>query len=81
MSTERKISMYKYTIEHAFHAKRALSSTCEGELVSKTTEDSKLGGKWVERDKVKKSKKKHKHKEHKSPKHKKKSKKEKRSKR
>jgi len=50
-------------------------------VVSKTTEDSKLGGKWVERDKVKKSKKKHKHKEHKSPKHKKKSKKEKRSKR
>ncbi|XP_077271643.1 G patch domain-containing protein 1 homolog [Temnothorax americanus] len=50
-------------------------------VVSKTTEDSKLGGKWVERDKVKKSKKKHKHKEHKSPKRKKKSKKEKRSKR
>ncbi|XP_011646122.1 G patch domain-containing protein 1 homolog isoform X1 [Pogonomyrmex barbatus] len=52
-------------------------------VVSKTTEDSKLGGKWVERDKAKKSKKKHKHKEHKeykSPKHKKKSKKEKRSK-
>lgn len=47
-------------------------------VVSKTTEDSKLGGKWVERDKVKKSKKKHKHKGHKSPKHKKKSKKEKR---
>ncbi|XP_012543172.2 G patch domain-containing protein 1 homolog [Monomorium pharaonis] len=50
-------------------------------VVSKTTEDLKLGGKWVERDKVKKSKKKHKHKEHKSSKHKKKSKKEKHSKR
>ncbi|KYN39911.1 G patch domain-containing protein 1 like protein [Trachymyrmex septentrionalis] len=53
-------------------------------VVSKTMEDSKLGGKWVERDKIKKSKKKHKHKEkdkYKSSKHKKKSKKEKRSKR
>lgn len=52
-------------------------------VVSKTMDDSKLGGKWVERDKAKKSKKekkKHKHKEHKSSKHKKKSKKEKRSK-
>lgn len=29
MSTERKISMYKYTIEHAFRAKRALSSTLQ----------------------------------------------------
>lgn len=50
-------------------------------VVSKSTDDLKLGGKWVERDKVKKSKKKHKHKDYKSPKHKKKSKKEKRSKR
>ncbi|KYM96018.1 PREDICTED: G patch domain-containing protein 1 homolog [Cyphomyrmex costatus] len=53
-------------------------------VVSKTTKDSKLGGKWVERDKVKKLKKKHKHKvkdKYKSPKYKKKSKKEKHSKR
>lgn len=52
-------------------------------VVSKTAEDSTLGGKWVERDKMKKlkkEKKKHKHKEHKNSKHKKKSKKEKRSK-
>lgn len=52
-------------------------------VIPKTTEDSILGGKWVERDKVKKlkkEKKKHKHKEHKNSKHKKKSKKEKRSK-
>lgn len=52
-------------------------------VVSKTAEDSILGGKWVERDKMKKlkkEKKKHKHKEHKNSKHKKKSKKEKRSK-
>lgn len=52
-------------------------------VVSKITEDTRLGGKWVERDitkKSKKEKKKHKHKDHKSPKHKKKSKKEKRSK-
>jgi len=52
-------------------------------IVSKIVNDSKLDGKWVERDKLKKSKKekkKHKHKEHKNPKHKKKSKKEKRSK-
>lgn len=51
-------------------------------VVSKTAKDSILGGKWVERDKVKKlkkEKKKHKHKEHKNSKHKKKSKKEKRS--
>lgn len=51
-------------------------------VVSKTVEDSILGGKWVERDKIKKlkkEKKKHKHKEHKNSKHKKKSKKEKRS--
>lgn len=48
------------------------------------SDDSKLGGKWVERDKMKKlkkEKKKHKHKEHKSSRHKKKSKKEKRSRR
>lgn len=54
-------------------------------VVSKNvSDDSKLGGKWVERDKAKKSKKekkKHKHKEHKSPRHKKKSKKQKHSKR
>jgi len=54
-------------------------------VVSKIMNDSKLDGKWVERDKLKKSKKekkKHKHKEHKSSKHKhkKKFKKEKRSK-
>lgn len=52
-------------------------------VVSKSTSDNpKPAGKWVERDKAKRSKKekkKHKHKEHKSPKHKKKSKKEKRS--
>ncbi|XP_032669581.1 G patch domain-containing protein 1 homolog [Odontomachus brunneus] len=54
-------------------------------VVSKSaSDDSRLGGKWVERDKVKtskKEKKKHKHKEHKSSRHKKKSKKEKRSRR
>lgn len=56
-------------------------------VISRTVDDPKLSGKWVEREKLekrgKKSKKdkKHKHKEHKSPKHKKKSKKkEKRSK-
>lgn len=63
------------------NANQSLKPVFRSVVVSKTTEDSKLSEKWVERDKVKKSKKKHKHKEHKSPKHKKKSKKEKHSKR
>lgn len=69
------------TTTEADNTNQLLKPVFRSVVVSKTTEDSKLGGKWVERDKVKKSKKKHKHKEHKSPKHKKKSKKEKRSKR
>lgn len=69
------------TTTEADNTSQLLKPVFRSVVVSKTTEDSKLGGKWVERDKVKKSKKKHKHKEHKSPKHKKKSKKEKHSKR
>ncbi|XP_029160727.1 G patch domain-containing protein 1 homolog [Nylanderia fulva] len=64
-------------------ANQSLRPVFRSVVVSKTAENSILGGKWVERDKVKKvkkEKKKHKHKQHKSPKHKKKSKKEKRSK-
>lgn len=71
------------TTTEADNTSQLLKPVFRSVVVSKTTEDSKLGGKWVERDKVKKSKKKHKHKEHKehkSPKHKKKSKKEKHSK-
>lgn len=69
------------TATEADNTNQLLKPVFRSVVVSKTTENSKLCGKWVERDKVKKSKKKHKHKEHKSPKHKKKSKKEKRSKR
>ncbi|XP_067211614.1 G patch domain-containing protein 1 homolog isoform X2 [Linepithema humile] len=72
------------TTAEAGDANQSLKPVFRSVVVSKTTDDSRLGGKWVERDKTKKSKKekkKHKHKEHKSPKHKKKSKKEKRSKR
>lgn len=69
------------TTTEADKADQLLKPVFRSVVVSKTTEDSKLGGKWVERDKVKKSKKKHKHKEHKNSKHKKKSKKEKHSKR
>lgn len=69
------------TMTEADNTNQLLKPVFRSVVVSKTTEDSKLGGKWVERDKLKKSKKKHKHKEHKSLKHKKKSKKEKRSKR
>ncbi|XP_070529276.1 G patch domain-containing protein 1 homolog isoform X2 [Cardiocondyla obscurior] len=65
----------------ADNASQLLKPVFRSVVVSRTAEDSKLGGKWVERDDLKKSKKKHKHKEHKSPKRKKKSKKEKRSKR
>ncbi|XP_011863434.1 PREDICTED: G patch domain-containing protein 1 homolog [Vollenhovia emeryi] len=71
------------TATEADNVNQMLKPVFRSVVVPKTTEDSKLGGKWVERDKVKKSKKKHKRKEHKSPKHKhkRKSKKEIRSKR
>ncbi|CAL1685913.1 unnamed protein product [Lasius platythorax] len=71
------------TTTEAGSANQSLKPVFRSVVVSKTAENSILGGKWVERDKakkLKKEKKKHKHKEHKSPKHKKKSKKEKRSK-
>ncbi|RLU14986.1 hypothetical protein DMN91_012873 [Ooceraea biroi] len=73
------------TTTEADNAGQLLKPVFRSVVVSKTTDGgSKLGGKWVERDKLKKpkkEKKKHKHKEHKSPKRKKKSKKEKRSRR
>lgn len=64
-------------------ATQSLKPVFRSIIVSKTTDDTRFDGKWVERDRTKKLKKekKHKHKERKSPKHKKKSKKGKRSKR
>lgn len=71
------------TIEEAGSTNQSLKPVFRSIVVSKITEDTRFGGKWVERNMMKKSKKekkKHKHKDHKSPKQKKKSKKEKRSK-
>lgn len=73
------------TITEADSATQSLKPIFRSVVVSKTTDDTRFGGKWVERDTVKRPKKekkkeKHKHKEHKSSKHKKKSKKEKHSK-
>lgn len=80
---QRLLKQESSATTEADNANQSLRPVFRSVVVSKTAENSIPGGKWVERDKVKKvkkEKKKHKHKEHKSPKHKKKSKKEKRSK-
>lgn len=80
---QRLLKQESTATTEADSANQSLRPVFRSVVVSKTAENSISGGKWVERDKVKKvkkEKKKHKHKEHKSPKRKKKSGKKKRSK-